>query len=55
MKSFESIAQEAYFQFMQTLGKSPAEMLDWESLTERTRDAWMAAARTMAEQINQVH
>lgn len=57
MKSFESIAQNAYEAFCERLGpvSSPITRLPWQQLAEGTRQAWIAAAQKMAEEINQVH
>ena len=55
MKSFESLAHEAYDQFQQALDKSTTETPAWEALSQRTREAWIAATRKVAEQIQHVH
>ena len=59
MKSFESIARAAYEAFSQSLYGPLATygcgLMTWNQLPGETRDAWMAAARKMAEEINQVH
>lgn len=52
MKSFESIAREAYTTFQESL---PQQTPPWELLAETTRQAWLAAARKMADEIQQVH
>ena len=54
MKSFEAVAQEAYTAFRSSLPEQDWT-LPWDGLTEATREAWRAAARKMAEEIQQVH
>ena len=55
MKSFESIARSAYDEFYRALQRSQTETPKWEALWPQTREAWIAAARKVAEEINQVH
>ena len=54
MKSFEAIAREAYTAFRASLPENDWT-LPWEGLCAATQEAWRAAARKMAEQIQQVH
>ena len=55
MKSFESIAREAYEAFCNSLYGSQSKLMDWHELPQQTRNAWIAVARTMAAEIQQVH
>lgn len=56
MKSFEAIASEAHTAFMAALPKDTNMLLyTWAELPSEAREAWMAAARKMAEEIQQVH
>lgn len=55
MKSFETIAREAYLAFQAAIPQSGGWTLPWEKLGESTKEAWRAAARKMAEEIQQVH
>ena len=55
MKSFESIAREAYAAFQAAIPQSTGGALPWEKLRESTKNAWRAAVRKMAEEIQQVH
>jgi hypothetical protein len=55
MKSFESIARNAYQVFCSALQYSPAVLVTWQQLPQKTRDAWIAAARNMADEIQNVH
>lgn len=55
MKSFESIARDAYQAFCSSLQESSSALLTWQELPQRTRDAWIAAARNMAADIQNVH
>ena len=55
MKSFETIAREAYTAFQAAIPQSSDWTLPWEKLAEATKEAWRAAARKMAEEIQQVH
>lgn len=57
MTSFESIARNAYQTFCAHL-EPPAPqvtLLTWVQLPERTKQAWIAAAQKMAEEISSVH
>lgn len=53
MKSIESIAKAAYEAFRARL--EPAPVLTWNEMAEPLRQAWIAAAQTMADEIRQVH
>ena len=55
MKSFESIAQEAYEAFFAELHASKRRVMPWAELSPGTRNAWIVAARKMADLIHQVH
>lgn len=56
MKSFESIACEAHAAFMAALPKKASTALyTWAELPPEIREAWIAASRKMAEEIQQVH
>lgn len=55
MKSFESIARSAYDEFQRALQHSPTETPEWVALSPQTQEAWIASARKVAEEINQVH
>lgn len=57
MKSFESIAKAAYESFYAQINKSkePFLILAWQQLPDITRNAWIAAAQTIADEIRQVH
>ena len=55
MKIFETIAREAYAAFQAAIPQSTGWTLPWEKLGESTKEAWRAAARKMAEEIQQVH
>jgi len=55
MKSFETIAREAYAAFQAAIPQSTGWTLPWEKLGESTKEAWRAAARKMAEEIQQVY
>ena len=56
MKSFESIAREAYEAFAAQFLHSPEDkVLPWVELRACVQEAWIVAARKMAEQISQVH
>ena len=55
MKSFETIAREAYQAFQASVPQSGGWTLPWEKLGESTKEAWRAAARKIAEEIQQVH
>ena len=55
MKSFETIARVAYAAFQAAIPQSTGWTLPWEKLGESTKEAWRAAARKMAEEIQQVH
>ncbi len=52
MKSFETIAHEAYDTFK---GKVQLPMPTWAELDQATQEAWIAATRKVAEEIQQVH
>ena len=53
MKSIESIAKAAYETFRARL--TPAPVVTWNEMAEPLRQAWIAAAQTMADEICQVH
>ena len=53
MKSIESIAQAAYEVFRARL--VPVPVVTWSEMAEPVRQAWIAAAQTMANEIRQVH
>lgn len=53
MKSIESIAKAAYEAFRARL--EPVPVLTWNEMAEPIRQAWIAAAQTMADEIRQVH
>lgn len=53
MKSFESIARAAYETFCASLSQFPIET--WNEMAEPVRQAWIAATRKMAEEVQQVH
>ena len=55
MKSFESIAREAYEAFCNSLYGTQANLMAWHELPQQTRNAWIAAAQKMAEEIQLVH
>ena len=55
MKSFESIAREGYEAFCNSLYGSQSKLMAWHELPQQTRNTWIAAARTMAAEIQQVH
>ena len=55
MKSFESIAREAYEVFCGELHEVPLKMLAWKDLPERTRNAWIDTVRAIVAQAQQVH
>lgn len=55
MKSFESIARDAYEAFCASLYGTATDLLTWQKLPPHTRNAWIAAARKMADEIQQVH
>ncbi|MFS4552646.1 hypothetical protein [Comamonas resistens] len=55
MKSFEAIAREAYAAFQAAIPQTSGWTLPWEKLGDSTKKAWLAAARKMAEEIQQVH
>lgn len=56
MKSFEAIAHSAYEAFGTSLKHlDPFQLPTWQQLPETTRQAWIAAARKVAEEIQQVH
>ena len=55
MKSFEAIARQSYEVFCNSLYGTKAKLLTWQDLPQQTRNAWIAAARKMAEEIQQVH
>ena len=55
MKSFESIAQAMYEAFGAHNDRFGFPIKCWDELPERTRDAWIAAARVAADLIHQVH
>ncbi|WP_218241555.1 hypothetical protein [Comamonas fluminis] len=55
MKSFETIAHEAYDTFLAAITDGAARLAAWSDLPRETKDAWIAATRKMAEEIQQVH
>lgn len=55
MKSFETIASKAYAAFQAAIPQNSGWTLPWEKLAETTKEAWRAAARKMAEEIQQIH
>ena len=55
MKSFESIARRAFEKFQCSLQRSSMPLPAWDDLTQATKDAWIAAARQVAEEIQQLH
>ena len=55
MKSFESIARAAYEAFRQVRDGTADGLRTWEQLSPVARNAWIAAAQKMAEEIQQVH
>lgn len=55
MKSFETIAREAYDTFRAAITDGAARLASWADLPEESQQAWIAASRKMAEEIQQVH
>lgn len=55
MKSFESIAREPYEAFRAAITDGASRLCAWVELPQESQDAWMAASRKMAEEIQQVH
>lgn len=55
MKSFEAIAREAYETFRAAITDGSSRLCAWAELSKESQDAWMAASRKMAEEIQQVH
>lgn len=56
MKSFEAIAREAYDAFKGKVHEGWSHSMPaWAELDQATQEAWMAASRKIAEEIQQVH
>lgn len=55
MKSFETIAREAYDTFRAATTDGAARLAAWADLPDESQQAWIAATRKMAEEIQQVH
>ena len=55
MKSFEAIAREAYDTFRAAITDGASRLAAWVDLPRESQEAWIAASRKMAEEIQQVH
>ena len=55
MKSFEAIAREAYDTFRAAITDGASRLCAWVELPKESQDAWIAASRKMADEIQQVH
>ncbi|MDH0048605.1 hypothetical protein [Comamonas terrigena] len=55
MKSFESIASNAYQAFRNSIHDGHTAFYSWAELSQETREAWLAAVRKVAEEVQHVH